>query len=157
MTYVRDHLSEHLPGVRSYARKFMGNRHDADDAVSMVCVRALAAEHTLEKENPVSLRAWLITIARRECVDLCNNAHGDLVDAGDFRKSMEPTQELCVQIAELEAILRRLCPERRRALIDYELSSGGYRQIAAAHGVPVGTIRSRISLGREHLRQMRDG
>lgn len=54
--------------------------------------------------------------------------------------------------AAIAAVLLELRPEEREVLLLHAWADLDYEQIAAALGIPVGTVRSRLSRGRERLR-----
>lgn len=75
-------------------------------------------------------------------VDLDDNAHTNNPSASIEKKEAEKV---------LGTLLARLDPERRMALILRDIEGLSYTEIAAATGVPVGTVRSRIARGRKEL------
>jgi hypothetical protein len=64
-----------------------------------------------------------------------------------------PNQEKPLEVQDLERALAKLPDELHSALLLVGMEGMRYEQAAAVLGVPVGTIRSRLSRGREALRQ----
>ena len=58
---------------------------------------------------------------------------------------------------DLESALRQLPDEQREILLLVALEEMSYADIALLLGIPVGTVMSRLSRGRERLRQIIDG
>ena len=58
---------------------------------------------------------------------------------------------------DLESALRLLPDEQREVLLLVALEEMSYADIAAALGIPLGTVMSRLSRGRERLRMIMDG
>jgi RNA polymerase sigma-70 factor (ECF subfamily) len=56
--------------------------------------------------------------------------------------------------ATLATALATIPEERRRAILLYDVDGYDYAEIAELTGVSVGTIKSRISRGREELRRL---
>ena len=56
--------------------------------------------------------------------------------------------------AALATALAAIPEERRRAILLYDVDGYDYAEIAELTGVSVGTIKSRISRGREELRRL---
>lgn len=54
----------------------------------------------------------------------------------------------------LNNLLARINPERRIAIILYEIEGLSYEEIAGATKAPIGTVRSRIARGRKELEEM---
>jgi RNA polymerase sigma-70 factor (ECF subfamily) len=56
--------------------------------------------------------------------------------------------------ARLWRALREVPPEFRTALVLFDIEGHSYDEVAAVEGVPVGTVKSRLSRGRAHLRRI---
>ncbi|MGI8520279.1 MAG: RNA polymerase sigma factor [Actinomycetota bacterium] len=94
------------------------------------------------------LRAWLIGLARHKAIDAVRREErgrdkARLLSSAGGVKIREPFAEAELA-ADVRAALARLPQEKRTAL---ELAYFGgltYREVAAAQGVPEGTVKSRI-------------
>ena len=58
---------------------------------------------------------------------------------------------------DLDAALKRLPAEQREVLLLVGLEQLSYAEVSQALGVPVGTVMSRLSRGRERLRALMSG
>jgi RNA polymerase sigma factor (sigma-70 family) len=58
------------------------------------------------------------------------------------------------QLVELDRTLARLSAEQREVLLLVGLEGMDYESVAQILGVPIGTVRSRLSRGRERLREL---
>lgn len=104
-----------------------------------------------------SVATWVFTIARNRRIDVARKARRPEPEALDWGPDIEPDQadlyEAAQETARLTAALSDL-PEKQRALIQRafygELS---HSEIAAETGLPLGTIKSRIRLALDRLRQ----
>ena len=65
-----------------------------------------------------------------------------------------PRQIEGLELRELERAIRLLPEEQQRAVLLVSLTRANYDEIAVAYGVPIGTIRSRLSRGRATLRKL---
>ena len=70
---------------------------------------------------------------------------------------MRATQSDRLEVNDLAAALARLPEEQRAVLLLVALEEMSYEQIASTLGIPLGTVMSRLSRGRERLRLMLDG
>jgi RNA polymerase sigma-70 factor (ECF subfamily) len=59
-----------------------------------------------------------------------------------------------LQLRDLERGLGKLAPEQRQVILIVGLEGMRYDQVAAMLGVPIGTVRSRLSRGRNQLRML---
>lgn len=104
-----------------------------------------------------SVATWVFTIARNRRIDVARKARRPEPESLDWGPDSEPDQadiyEAGQETARLVAALGNL-PEKQRALIQRayygELS---HSEIAAETGLPLGTIKSRIRLALDRLRQ----
>jgi RNA polymerase sigma-70 factor (ECF subfamily) len=62
-----------------------------------------------------------------------------------------------IAIGEMDAALGRLPLGQREVILLVALEQMPYEQVAATLGIPVGTVMSRLSRGREKLRALLDG
>jgi RNA polymerase sigma-70 factor (ECF subfamily) len=61
-----------------------------------------------------------------------------------------------VETPLIVAALQRLPEEQRRAIVLHHLCDRSVDQVAAETGAPPGTVKARLSRGRESLRQILD-
>jgi len=79
------------------------------------------------------------------------------IDKDDFEVPTRPTQTDELELRDLDAALGRLPDEQREVLLLVALEEMSYAEIAATLGIPLGTVMSRLSRGRERLRLIMDG
>ena len=68
-----------------------------------------------------------------------------------------PAQEKAVELNNVAAALRQLPDEQRAVLLLVGLEELTYAEAAKILGIPLGTVMSRLSRGRERLRNMMSG
>jgi hypothetical protein len=67
----------------------------------------------------------------------------------------QPIREL-LSLRDLDRALARIHEEQRRVLLLIGLEGTSYEEAASILDVPIGTVRSRVSRGREALRKLMD-
>ena len=67
------------------------------------------------------------------------------------------TQSDRLAVLDLEAALERLPVEQKEILLLVALEDMSYAEVAQTLGVPIGTVMSRLSRGRERLRSLLEG
>lgn len=146
-----------------FAYRLTGNRDNAEDLLSETLVDAyscfnryrgdgfhrwffkmLANNHVdmvrKEKRRPAeSLETAFSESAGREIADKAATPEAQLVE-GMYSESVQ-------------AALDALTPEYRTAVLLCDVEGYDYSEAAGILGVPIGTVRSRISRGRERLRR----
>jgi RNA polymerase sigma-70 factor, ECF subfamily len=149
-------IEQEIPRLRRYARALTRDVNAADDLVQDCLTRALSKVH-LWKEG-TDLRAWLFTILHNQYVNHVRRAvrEGSAVGLSENEPSLTtaPNQSRKLEIRDLERAIAKLPEEQRAVLLLVGLEGMRYEEVAAVLDVPVGTIRSRLSRGREMLRQL---
>ncbi|MFO0634875.1 MAG: sigma-70 family RNA polymerase sigma factor [Nannocystaceae bacterium] len=136
---------------------------DVDDVVQEVFLVAHA--HGGYRPGPAKPTSWLAEIAvriassHRRRLRARAFARGDGEQIADAR-SDAPTPETRAivdrDLAVLHEALQSLAPPHRLAFILFELEDEPCSSIAAATGVPVGTVHSRLHVARKRLREALD-
>ena len=151
-------LEEQIPRLRRYARALTRDASRADDLVQDTLLRALAKQHLWQEGT--NLRAWLFTLMHNQHVNDVrrSNRDGGNIDVTEMASVLvantDPTASR--QLRELERGLALLPLEQREAILLVGLEGMRYDEAAAIAGVPIGTVRSRLSRGREALRRILD-
>jgi RNA polymerase sigma-70 factor (ECF subfamily) len=154
-----------LPNVSRYARLLTRNASDADDLTQETFLRAYVSWTTFRPGS--DCRKWLFTICRN--LFLRGQQRGArVVSVEDTDTDLQATAQLYWDAAEsglatlfdridlgpaIERGLRGLPAEYREALILVDVEDCTYADAAAALGVPVGTVRSRLFRARRLLQQ----
>lgn len=152
----RDAIVAEIPRLRRYARALAGDAVRADDLVQDTLERALS-RFTLWR--PGNLRAWLFSIMHNVFVNQVK-APRPLAFPGDEAMPDLPvraTQADALELRDLSRALHKLSPEQREVLLLVGLEEMAYAEAAKVLGVPVGTVMSRLSRGRERLRALLAG
>src|ERR1700683_1794733 len=156
MTDLCRKIEAEIPRLRRYARALTRDAVAADDLVQDCLVRGLAKQH-LWKEG-TDLRAWLFTILHNQYGNQVRRAvrEGAAVAINETEPSLTrgPDQSRRIELRDLDRALARLPEEQRAVILLVGLEGMRYEAVAEIIGVPVGTVRSRLSRGREALRRL---
>ncbi len=151
-------LQTEIPRLRRYARALTRDAARADDLVQSCLVRAIAKEHLWEPGT--DLRAWLFTILHNQNVNDVRRSvrEGVAVAVEDVAAVLTapPRAGACLQLRDLERAIRLLPEEQRQVILLVGLEGMRYEEVAAVLDIPIGTVRSRLSRGREMLRRSMD-
>lgn len=151
-------LQNEIPRLRRYARALARDAVRADDLVQSCLVRAIAKEHLWEPGT--DLRAWLFTILHNQNVNEVRRSvrEGVAVAVEDVAPVLTaaPRAGACLQLRDLERAIRLLPEEQRQVILLVGLEGMRYEEVAAVLDIPIGTVRSRLSRGREMLRRLMD-
>jgi RNA polymerase sigma-70 factor (ECF subfamily) len=159
---VRDELMEHVPRLRRYARALINNRDLADDLVQDTLERAL--RHTEQFQSGTDLRAWLFTIMHNVFANQARRAgvravHVSVDDENipEREFAVPGTQTQSLEMRDLDFALQRLPLDQRQVVLLVGLEEMSYADVAQALEIPIGTVMSRLSRGRERLRALMAG
>jgi RNA polymerase sigma-70 factor, ECF subfamily len=145
-----------IPRLRRYARSLTRNAQTADDLVQECLVRALSKQHLWVEGS--ELRAWLFTIMHNQYVNSVRQAvrQGSEVGVSDTEPSLTraANQDRRLELRDLDRALALLPEEQRSVILLVGLEGMAYQTVAEVVGIAVGTIRSRLSRGREELRKL---
>jgi RNA polymerase sigma-70 factor (ECF subfamily) len=148
-----------LGPLRRYARALTRDETQADDLVQDTLVRAYEARSTFRTSG--NLRGWLLSILHNTFVDGRRRHAAEARRAehiGAIIETATPAeQESRVRLQQVQAAFMSLPDEQRAALHLVAVEGLSYQEAAAALGVPVGTLMSRLGRARAALRAFEDG
>ena len=146
-----------VPRLRRYARALVGNRDDADDLVQDTLERAWARSGQWSAVG--DMRAWLFSVMHNLHADGLRRPHLRTVPIDDKTPevSVAPTQGERLAVLDLHGALALLPIEQREVVLLVALEDMSYADVAQTLGIPLGTVMSRLSRGRERLRTTMEG
>jgi RNA polymerase sigma-70 factor (ECF subfamily) len=151
-------VEREIPRLRRYARALTHSADRADDLVQETLLRAIAKAHLWQRGTDI--RAWLFTIMHNQYVNMVRRAMREeaTVDIEQMTSSLVATTDPVAsrQLHELERALAHLAGEQREVILLVGLEGMSYETAARILSVPVGTVRSRLSRGRDALRRLMD-
>jgi RNA polymerase sigma factor (sigma-70 family) len=155
MDGFREIYERYYPDVHRFALFLTGDAAQADDLTADTFVRAWRARDRIQH---ATVKAYLLAIARNLYRDQLRSARastGREVELQDTIADKTPGADLLVQHAstlrDVRARLRGVARGDRRALLLYVLKEMSYAEVAAALGISIGAVKSRINRAREAL------
>ena len=156
MTDFAKLLEAEIPRLRRYARALTRDVTRADDLVQSCLTRAVAKQHLWQPGT--DLRAWLFTILHNQHVNEVRRSvrEGVNVAVEDMAPvlTVQSNAYASLQLRDLEAAIASLPQEQRQVILLVGLEGMRYEEVAVILDVPVGTVRSRLSRGRDQLRRL---
>ena len=150
-------VNAHYEPLYRFALSLARSEADAGDLVQQTFCRWAAKGDQLRDSSKA--KSWLFTTLHREF--LGRRRHEDkfpkveisLVEESELT-AISPSAEKQIDGASVMSALQRLDEMYRAPLALFYLEEHSYRDIAEILEVPVGTVMSRISRGKELLRQI---
>jgi RNA polymerase sigma-70 factor (ECF subfamily) len=141
-----------IPGMRAFARSLSGHWQLGDDLAQEALLKAWACRGQFVAGS--NLRAWAYRIVRNQFYSTRRRGWREQpldpdVAAETLKATSDPSKT--VELDDVRRALSLLSVESREAVI--LVCAGGLSNEEAARicGAPCGTIRSRVSRGRQHL------
>lgn len=168
-------VEEYQTQVYNLALRMMREPAAAEDVCQEAFISAYRAFSSFRGENP---KAWLMRIATNTCYDFLRRSarrpavslEVDDPDAlrqgsGNVRtievadRGRGPEEEALARERErvISALLMELGEEYRAVLVMSDVQGMSYEEIAAATGVGLGTVKSRLSRARARMRDLLTG
>lgn len=149
-------IIEQLPGLRRFARYLARDADHADDLVQETLIRALGALPQLDPGG--NLRAWLFTILQNVLRgEWRRRRRSPVRHEVPVEQAPEPLrsggQLESASLNELAIAIRKLPPRFREVLMLCGVEGFDYEEAATILGIPVGTVRSRLSRARAMLKE----
>jgi RNA polymerase sigma-70 factor (ECF subfamily) len=156
----------HMAEAYRLARWLTGNAYDAEDVVQDAALRAFRG---IKSFGAVNARAWSLTIVRNTAYswlvknrskavvftdDLSAAEQQELEHEGPHGTRIETPEEIALFKADAEDAehaLAKLPAQFREVIVLREINQLNYRDIAEITNVPIGTVMSRLSRGRQLL------
>ena len=164
-------VSNHEADVFHLALRYLRQREDAEDVTQEAFVRAYRALAQYDPTRPFG--AWMYAITARLCIDFHRRRRVKTVsltrpeegsaseerewDLPDPTEGPEALTERGDEAAHLEALIDRLPPDYRLAILLRHAHDLSYEEIAEATGAPIGTVKARIHRARNLLRDWIEG
>ncbi len=149
-------LEEHHACVYRYAYRLSGCAAAAEDITQEVFLSAFRNGHQLRSEE--ASRGWLLAIARNEFIrwGRKSSAAGTAVDPqlGQLLEQEELLEPSIDRQEWVEQALQQLPGDYRIVLMMFYFEELSYAQIAEQLKIPIGTVMSRLSRGKSHMKSI---
>lgn len=140
-------LERYRPSLYAAAIGVLRNREEALDAVQETCVVALVRIGSLR--DPAAIGGWLHSVLRNVCLMRLRRDRETPSAELSVRETAPTAEEALDRLVLRDWVwtaIEGLSPEDRvTVMLRYFTRSCSYDAIAAATGVPVGTVRSRLN------------
>ena len=149
-----------IPKLRRYARMLLRDSDRSEDLVQDTLTRCFIKRHLWERGS--DLRAWMFTVMHSQYVNLVRSSirQGSRIGVTDTLINHSPSlhysarQTTALVMRDLRRAMATIPAKQRVAIELIALENMNYEDAAELLGVPVGTVRSRLSRGRDALREL---
>lgn len=163
---LRQTLPAVLPRLRRFARTLTHDAPDADDLAQNTIERALAraaqwrapAAGATTGQVEAAVRSWMFGIMKNTWIDelRAQKRQRNVIGNHDPEKVADASHDAMENGLSIAAAMQRL-PEEQQLAVSLVLVEGlSYQEAADVLEIPVGTLTSRLSRGRETLAMLLD-
>ncbi|WP_336492164.1 NepR family anti-sigma factor [Methylobacterium nigriterrae] len=148
----RNDLVAAVPSLRTFAMSLAAHPERADDLVQETLLKAWTNRDRFEPGS--NLMAWLFTILRNQFYTECRKRKREVEDADGglaAQLTAPAAQEHGIELQKVWAMLEKLPPPQREALLLVAAQGLTYEAAAELVGCQVGTVKSRVSRARAYL------
>ncbi|AWN40469.1 sigma-70 family RNA polymerase sigma factor [Methylobacterium durans] len=148
----RNDLLAALPDLRAFAFSLIADPSRAEDLVQETLVRAWANQHRFVPGS--NFKAWAFTILRNQFYTECRKRKREVEDVDGVmagQLTAPAAQEHGIELQKVSAVLAKLPPLQREALLLVGAQGLTYEAAAELVGCQVGTVKSRVSRARAFL------
>lgn len=153
---VSERILDHISALRRYAILLVGNITDADDIVQEALARILAKSGIWNNVN--DMRSYLFSAVHNVYIDHTRKqkrvAHNMPIENVLATLSSPAVQHKRLELRDLVIALSKLPTEQREIVLLVGIEGMSYAEAAKTLDIPIGTVMSRLSRGREALRLM---
>ena len=149
----RELLSRYRKSALALAYQMLGNAEDAEDAAQEAFVRVFQA--IPQFRGQASFSTWLYRIVTNTCLGrIRRRRHSLALDSiAEPRGADSPSQQVTDALMTRQ-VLHQMPPGLQAVLLLRVEGGLSYREIADALGLPIGTVRSRLSKARIAFRKL---
>jgi RNA polymerase sigma-70 factor (ECF subfamily) len=147
-------LASHIPRLRRFARALTHDPAWADDLVQDTLERALNRRWLFRVNS--NLTAWLFTMLHRLYLNEVSSYRLTNAVAEDHAVEPVSSGDMATYL-DLRHGLEKLSPEHRAVVVLIGLEQLSYKEAAEILDVPIGTVMSRLTRGRDRLRSLLSG
>jgi RNA polymerase sigma-70 factor (ECF subfamily) len=149
-------LVREMGHLHKFALRLTHSQAGAEDLLQSTLLRAIEKRHLFE--NGTDVFKWTSKIMFNLFVsDYRRRTKFETrYDPETFieRESVEASNETKVELAEVQAAMDSLSEDHRDVLIMVCVKGMQYQEVAEILGIPLGTVRSRLSRAREQLQML---
>jgi RNA polymerase sigma-70 factor, ECF subfamily len=142
-----------MPSLRRYALSLCRTTDRADDLMQETLLKAWLNHERFQAGS--NLNAWLFTILRNAFLDE-NRKHNREVQYADSTYSAKlhsyPAHDATLDLSDFLAALTAVPKLQREALVLVGALGHSYEEAACLMGTAPGTVKSRVSRARQHLK-----
>ena len=145
--------SRYSRGIYAYCYRILSNQQVAEDIFQETFLCFL--ESTEQERKMTNIQAFLLRIARNLCLNANRERRSSVLSLDDINLGVEDNRVERSEIAKLIiSALDVLTQDYKEAVVLQLYNEMSYQEISDFLGLPVSTVRNRITRGKQKIREI---
>jgi len=148
-------LSFYEKAIYNYVLRIVRNSQNAKDITQETFIKVYTHRKDIDPEK--NIKTWIFTIATNTAYDLLRGKkRKNEISIDEDDETISSLQTYYVQeglISDVDKALTQINSEYRKALVLFYQQGFEYKEIAEILGVPINTVKTHISRGKEQLKE----
>ena len=149
-------LSFYEKAIYNYCLRILKNSYNAKDVTQETFIKVYTHRKSIDIEK--NIKTWIFTIATNTAYDFLRGKKRknevSLDDENETISSFETYYQEEGLISDVERALLQINSNYREALLLFYQQGFEYKEIAEILGVPINTVKTHISRGKEQLKEI---
>lgn len=149
-------LSFFEKSIYNYCLKILKNQAAAGDAAQDTFIKVY--NHRKEIDPEKNIKTWIFTIATNTAYDFLRaKKRKNEISLDAQAETIYDLQAYYPErgaVSDVEAALGRINPEYKKVLLLFYQQGFGYAEIAEIVGIPLNTVKTQLSRGKEQLKEI---
>jgi RNA polymerase sigma-70 factor, ECF subfamily len=154
--FIRDLMTVHGPSVLASVTRLVRDRTLAEDIVQETMIRVWHNIDHFDPSRDASMRDWLLHVARNIAIDQFRAKKVRPIEVAESNAVTigvpDPSEDV-LRAVYIRAALARLSEAHRAVLRECYFNGSTIAEAAQTLGIPVGTVKSRLSSALSNLRR----
>lgn len=149
-------LSFYEKAIYNYCLRILKNSQNAKDAAQDTFIKVYTHRQTIDPEK--NIKTWIFTIATNTIYDFLRSKKRKNEISLDEEnetissfKAYYPSEGL---VSDVDKALEQINPEYKKALLLFYQQGFEYKEIAEILEMPINTVKTHISRGKEQLKEI---
>jgi RNA polymerase sigma-70 factor (ECF subfamily) len=148
-------LSFYEKAIYNYVLRIVRNSQNAKDITQETFIKVYTHRKDIDPEK--NIKTWIFTIATNTAYDLLRGKkRKNEISIDEDDETISSLQTYYVQeglISDVDKALTQINSEYRKVLVLFYQQGFEYKEIAEILGVPINTVKTHISRGKEQLKE----
>ena len=155
LTAFESILSFYEKAIFNYCLRIVKNKDNAEDITQDTFIKVYTHRKSIDPEK--NIKTWIFTIATNTAYDFLRNKkrknETSLEEENETILDLKAYYSEEGMVSDIEKALSKINIEYKKALLLFYQEGFEYKEIALILGIPINTVKTHISRGKEQLKE----